>query len=75
MIWVDKEHPCILRAHLFSKGPDFYKIPTINDIPVVFNAHLLDNTPNKYAVYRSKAVGEPPLFLVTSVFFAIKDAI
>ena len=30
---------------------------------------------NVRAVYSSKAVGEPPLFLAASVFFAIKDAI
>ncbi|KAF3772975.1 Xanthine dehydrogenase 1 [Nymphaea thermarum] len=31
--------------------------------------------PNKKAIHSSKAVGEPPFFLASSVFFAIKDAI
>lgn len=30
---------------------------------------------NTRAIHSSKAVGEPPLFLGASVFFAIKDAI
>jgi len=35
----------------------------------------LRGAPNPHAVYSSKAVGEPPLFLASSVFFAIKDAV
>lgn len=31
--------------------------------------------PNVKAIHSSKAVGEPPFFLASSVFFAIKDAI
>lgn len=30
---------------------------------------------NPFAVHSSKAVGEPPFFLGTSVFYAIKDAV
>lgn len=30
---------------------------------------------NPRAVYSSKAVGEPPLFLASSIFFAIRNAI
>lgn len=36
---------------------------------------LLKGAPNPRAVYSSKAVGEPPLFLASSIFFAIKEAI
>jgi xanthine dehydrogenase/oxidase len=75
MIWSNKEHPWVRRGHLFSRSPGVYKIPSFNDVPVVFNVHLLDNAPNNYAVYRSKAVGEPLLFLAASIFFTIKDAI
>lgn len=31
--------------------------------------------PNVKAIHSSKAVGEPPFFLASAVFFAIKDAI
>lgn len=36
---------------------------------------LLRGAANPRAVFSSKAVGEPPLFLAASVFWAIKDAI
>ena len=32
-------------------------------------------SPNVRALYSSRAVGEPPLFLAASAFFAIRDAI
>lgn len=56
-------------------GPSNYKIPGFKDIPTEMSVSLLRNAPNKKAVHSSKAVGEPPLFLGASVFFAIKDAI
>ncbi len=37
-----------------------------------FNVSLLRGAPNPRAVFSSKAVGEPPLFLAASVFFAVK---
>ena len=37
---------------------------------------MLDNAPNAEAtIFRSKAVGEPPLMLATAVWNALKDAI
>ncbi|XP_012253844.2 xanthine dehydrogenase isoform X2 [Athalia rosae] len=60
---------------LFSRGPGAYKVPGFTDIPQEFNVSLLKGAPNPRAVYSSKAVGEPPLFLACSVFFAIKNAI
>jgi xanthine dehydrogenase/oxidase len=35
----------------------------------------LQGASNPRAIHSSKAVGEPPLFLAASAFFAIKDAI
>lgn len=60
---------------MFSRGPGMYKIPGFADIPAEFNVSLLTGAPNPRAVYSSKAVGEPPLFLASSIFFAIKVAI
>ncbi|XP_047119344.1 xanthine dehydrogenase [Schistocerca piceifrons] len=60
---------------MYSRGPGAYKIPGFADIPTVFNVSLLKDAPNPRAVYSSKAVGEPPLFLASSVFFAIRAAI
>uniref|UniRef100_A0A8C5N0W4 Xanthine dehydrogenase/oxidase n=2 Tax=Leptobrachium leishanense TaxID=445787 RepID=A0A8C5N0W4_9ANUR len=60
---------------LYTRGPGMYKIPAFGDIPTEFNVSLLRDCPNEKAIYSSKAVGEPPLFLSASVFYAIKDAI
>ncbi|XP_071810476.1 xanthine dehydrogenase/oxidase-like isoform X1 [Asterias amurensis] len=62
-------------GHLLTIGPGFYKIPGFGDIPSEFNVSLLTRAPNPFAICSSKAVGEPPLFLSASVYFAIKDAV
>lgn len=64
------------KGRLGSDGPATYKIPAIGDTPPVFNVRLLDNNPNSEdTVFRSKAVGEPPLMLAISAWCAIRDAI
>ncbi len=69
-LWWDPEGR--LRTH----GPSTYKIPGSRDVPPVFNARILADAPNREAtIYRSKAVGEPPLMLAISVWLAIRDAI
>lgn len=60
---------------LYSRGPGMYKIPGFSNIPAEFNVSLLTGSSNSRAVYSSKGIGEPPLFLASSVFFAIKEAI
>lgn len=62
-------------GEIFTRGPGNYKIPSFSDIPVEFNVRLLKESRNEKAVFSSKAVGEPPLFLASSVFFAIREAI
>ncbi|XP_071078978.1 xanthine dehydrogenase/oxidase-like [Haliotis cracherodii] len=63
------------KGQLITQGPGNYKIPSLGNIPEQFNVSLLRGSLNQRAVYSSKAIGEPPLFLASSVFFAIKDAI
>jgi xanthine dehydrogenase large subunit len=61
-----------LRTH----APSTYKIPVAGDVPPLFKVKLLENNPNaEQTIYRSKAVGEPPLMLAMSVFFALRDAV
>ncbi len=60
---------------LLTHAPSTYKIPTANDVPGVFNTRLYDNGNVEDSIHRSKAVGEPPLLLPFSVFFAIRDAV
>uniref|UniRef100_A0A672MMD3 xanthine dehydrogenase n=1 Tax=Sinocyclocheilus grahami TaxID=75366 RepID=A0A672MMD3_SINGR len=62
-------------GYLYTRGPGMYKIPAFGDIPIELKISLLRDTPNEKAIFSSKAVGEPPLFLAASVFYAIKDAI
>ena len=62
-------------GQLLTQGPGTYKIPSFGDIPSSFNVTLLKDSNNPRAIFSSKAVGEPPLFLASSVYFAIKDAI
>nr|AND95630.1 Xanthine dehydrogenase [Chromera velia] len=63
------------KGGMFTKGPGAYKIPSFGDIPHDFRVSLLGK-PNTEVetVYSSKGVGEPPLFLASSVFFALKNA-
>lgn len=62
----------VLRTH----APSTYKIPTCGDVPAEFFADLWDQGRNREnAIYRSKAVGEPPFMLAISVYSAVCDAI
>lgn len=64
------------KGRLRTAGPSTYKIPGSRDVPPLFNVKLLDNAPSREAtIFRSKAVGEPPLMLATAVWTALKDAI
>lgn len=63
-------------GRLRTAGPSTYKIPGSRDVPPIFNVKLLENAPSREAtIFRSKAVGEPPLMLATAVWTALKDAI
>lgn len=60
---------------LMTHAPSTYKIPAISDCPEDFRVSLYKNRNVQDSIHRSKAVGEPPLLLPFSVFFAIRDAI
>ncbi len=60
---------------LTTHAPSTYKIPTANDCPPVFNVRLFEADNVEDSIHRSKAVGEPPLLLPFSVFYAIRDAV
>ncbi|MCP5308355.1 xanthine dehydrogenase molybdopterin binding subunit [Cognatazoarcus halotolerans] len=62
-------------GRLTTHAPSTYKIPAVADCPAVFNTRLFHNPNHVDTIMRSKAVGEPPLLLPFSVFFAIRDAI
>ena len=65
------DHDGRLRTH----APSTYKIPVSSDVPDDFRVALYPHENRQETVYRSKAVGEPPLMLAISVFSALCDAL
>ncbi|MFQ5972516.1 MAG: xanthine dehydrogenase molybdopterin binding subunit [Alphaproteobacteria bacterium] len=69
-LWFDEA------GRLCTHAPSTYKIPTAGDLPPDFRVKLLPRARNtEDTIYRSKAVGEPPLMLAISAWLAIKDAV
>ena len=75
--WLTTEELCWDdTGKLNTHAPSTYKIPVASDIPRDFRVRMLESSPNREeTIFRSKAVGEPPLMLALSVFFAIRDAV
>ena len=69
-LWWDQQ------GHLRTHAPSTYKIPACGDVPAAFNVSLFKAGRNREdVIYRSKAVGEPPLMLGIAVFQALRDAV
>jgi xanthine dehydrogenase large subunit len=62
-------------GRLLTHAPSTYKIPCSSDVPADLRVALFKNSNREETIYRSKAVGEPPLMLGISVFAAIADAL
>lgn len=62
-------------GRLLTHAPSTYKIPCSSDVPADLRVALFSNSNREETIYRSKAVGEPPLMLGISVFAAIADAL
>uniref|UniRef100_A0A4W5P4Z6 Aldehyde oxidase 5 n=1 Tax=Hucho hucho TaxID=62062 RepID=A0A4W5P4Z6_9TELE len=54
---------------LMTRGPFQYNIPALWDV------HLLANAQNPHVIYMSKGIGDPLVFLASTIFFAIKEAV
>ena len=63
------------KGHLTTHAPSTYKIPACSDRPRLFNVDLWDGANRAATIYRSKAVGEPPLMLGISALMALSDAV
>ncbi len=76
MGWLTMEE-CIWdkKGKLLTHGPSTYKIPVAGDVPEHFKVSLFDGRNLKPTPFNSKAVGEPPLMLALSTFFALRDAV
>lgn len=65
------DHEGRLRSNALST----YKIPDIYSVPKDVQLHFLETQNDNLAIFRSKAVGEPPLMYGIGTFFAIRNAI
>ena len=63
------------KGRLATHAPSTYKIPVASDVPADFRVALLDEPNRAATIYRSKAVGEPPLMLAISIYSAMLDAL
>lgn len=61
-------------THL-TRGPGNYKIPGFGNLAPQMNVYLVPDSPNPRGAFFSRGVGEPPLLLALSTFFAVRDAI
>lgn len=75
LVWGDADHQWVRPGVLQTRGPGTYKLPTANDVPLKMHIELWKGGANSRAIFSSKGVGEPPLFMASAVFFAIKDAL
>lgn len=62
-------------GRLRSNALSNYKIPDIYSVPKNIDVHFLETQNNNLAIFRSKAVGEPPLMYGIGTFFALRNAI
>jgi xanthine dehydrogenase large subunit len=63
------------QGKLLSNALSTYKIPDIYSVPKNIETIPLETKGNKMAIYKSKAVGEPPLMYGIGTYFAIQNAI
>ena len=61
----------ILRSGALST----YKVPDVYAAPKEIITVFLENSENEYGLFKSKAIGEPPLMYGLGVYFAIRNAI
>ena len=60
---------------LKSNALSTYKIPDIYSVPKRISLEFLQTEKDNLAIFRSKAVGEPPLMYGIGAFFALRNAI
>lgn len=62
-------------GRLRSNALSSYKVPDIYSAPKEIDIDFLQTEKSNLAIFRSKAVGEPPLMYGIGVFFALRNAI
>jgi xanthine dehydrogenase large subunit len=59
---------------LKSNALSTYKVPDIYSVPKHIDIHFLETEKENLAIFRSKAVGEPPLMYGIGAWFALRNA-
>ena len=62
-------------GRLRSNALSTYKVPDIYSVPRQLDIHFLETVKDNLALFRSKAVGEPPLMYGIGTYFALRSAI
>jgi xanthine dehydrogenase large subunit len=60
---------------LKSNALSTYKVPDIYSVPKEIDIHFLQTQQDNLAIFRSKAVGEPPLMYGIGAYFALRNAV
>lgn len=60
---------------LKSNALSTYKVPDIYSVPKEISIHFLETEKQNLAIFRSKAVGEPPLMYGIGAYFALRNAV
>ncbi len=62
-------------GRLRSNALSTYKVPDIYSVPKKIDIHFLETLHDNLAIFKSKAVGEPPLMYGIGSYFAIRNAV
>lgn len=62
-------------GRLRSNALSTYKVPDIYSTPKIIDIHFLQTQNDNLAIFKSKAVGEPPLMYGIGTYFALRNAI
>ncbi len=60
---------------LLTNALSTYKVPDIYSVPKDIAIHFLETEKDNLAIFRSKAVGEPPLMYGIGAYFALRNAV
>ena len=63
------------KGKLLSNALSTYKIPDIYSVPKKLDVSFLNTDGSELAIFKSKAVGEPPLMYGIGAYFAIRNAV
>lgn len=63
------------QGKLRSNALSTYKVPDIYSVPKEITIEFLDTDKDNLAIFKSKAVGEPPLMYGIGAYFALRNAI